>query len=266
MIGYLRTIYQLTISPENILCLTANWRTKFTIVFLLIAWPSMSFLKQKRLQVKLDFIFNHRKFYFIADAVLDLINFREIFARKVYQIKLATKNPVIFDLGAGNGDSTIFFKLLYPTSRIFAFEPLPDNWKKLLLNVEQFTMVKTFPWVIGGQNKPVKFYVHPNSSLSSSLTRRVVNQQVIMRKMVTLDDIFKEEKLKKIDLIKFDVEGAEGKIFANLSKIKSVGALIGEVHLDLMGTSLEDFLGLFPEYKKKVLFLNNSRRLVILQK
>ncbi len=63
-------------------------------------------------------------------------------------------------------------------------------------------------------------------------------------------------------LIKFDIEGAEGKIFDGFEKINKVKNLVGEVHLDLMDMTKEDFLKKFNEFRIDVKTVSNKRFLL----
>jgi hypothetical protein len=63
--------------------------------------------------------------------------------------------------------------------------------------------------------------------------------------------------ISKIDLLKFDIEGAEFVAFDNKDNIKNIEYLIGEVHEDIANKNIDSFLQLFPNYEliKKELVL-----------
>ncbi len=197
---------------------------------------------------------------------LDHIVLREDFLGEIYKVNLGNDSPVIFDLGAHIGTESVYFKLKYPQAQIFAFEPSSDLFSKLLINTREFSGIKCFPYAIGSHDGTENFYIHPTSQLSSSLYPRVVNQKKIKVVTRSLDSLIKELKISRVDLLKFDVEGAEYEIFKHFSRVKLVKALVGEVHLDLIGTGLENFLKLFLKYKKKIVSLNSQRKLIIFQK
>lgn len=58
----------------------------------------------------------------------------------------------IFDVGANNGQSIRRFKKLFPNSKIFAFEPQPDEIKALLASYRDDNTVKIVPCAIGGHS------------------------------------------------------------------------------------------------------------------
>jgi len=58
----------------------------------------------------------------------------EIFTQGVYYIELETESPVIIDAGAHIGLATLYFKKMYPKAKIWAIEPLIENFKILQKN------------------------------------------------------------------------------------------------------------------------------------
>ncbi len=77
----------------------------------------------------------------ITFSFLDEISFHckynEIFKVNQYNFSTRTASPLILDCGANIGMSVLYFKKLYPRARIIAFEPLPETFKLLQLNVQQ---------------------------------------------------------------------------------------------------------------------------------
>ena len=60
---------------------------------------------------------------------------REIFTQDLYHFETVQPAPFIIDAGAHIGLSTLYFKMLYPSSRIIAIEPHPENFKILEKNI-----------------------------------------------------------------------------------------------------------------------------------
>ena len=48
--------------------------------------------------------------------------FKELFVDKIYKFESTDQSPVIYDCGANIGMSCLYFKNLYPSSKIIAFE------------------------------------------------------------------------------------------------------------------------------------------------
>lgn len=193
-----------------------------------------------------------REFNFYFTDTIEFAVFNEIFLDREYDFDLKREPLVIFDLGSNVGVSVIYFKLKYPEAKIYAFEPDPITFQKLKTNTEQFNDVFVFNLAISDQNGRGRFFIYPNSNLSSSSIERVPNQKYIEVETRTLDSLMDELKLDGIDLIKFDIEGAESKVFANFKNIVNVNNLVGEVHLDLIGDSKEEFLKKFKNFSIEI--------------
>lgn len=52
---------------------------------------------------------------------------REVWGANGYYVELEKANPVILDIGAHIGLTTLYYKKLYPQSKIIAVEPVPEN-------------------------------------------------------------------------------------------------------------------------------------------
>jgi hypothetical protein len=68
----------------------------------------------------------------------DVVVFREIFVNGGYDVSADEIPKTIIDLGSNNGYTVVFFKLKYPESQIYAFEPVADTFRKLVRNTRQF--------------------------------------------------------------------------------------------------------------------------------
>ena len=175
----------------------------------------------------------------------DISVFDEVFVKEAYRIKLNKEPNVIFDLGSNSGFSVLYFKIKFPKALIYAFEPNLQIFNKLLLNCGQFSDVKCFNVAITDKEGEQDFFVNTKASLSSALVKRTGTDRVIKAKTRNLDSIIKEFKISQIDLLKFDIEGGEYNAFKEFHNLKIVNNLIGEVHLDLMNVSRDNFLDIF---------------------
>jgi FkbM family methyltransferase len=148
--------------------------------------------------------------------------FAEIFLHEIYgDIKLKEKTPTIVDCGANIGIATLYFKYYYPSANIVSFEPDPGTFKLLKKNCEanKLSNVALHNKALSDKKGKIKFYSYGNfeGSPGNTIHKKWVNfNNVLERNLdcVTLSSI----NLKKIDLLKIDVEGAEGKIIKDLSQ------------------------------------------------
>src|SRR5258706_10771593 len=71
-------------------------------------------------------------------AVTDALTFwgiySDIFVQEPYRFRCETETPLIIDGGANVGVSTLYFKRLFPRSRVIAFEADPQTFEALAEN------------------------------------------------------------------------------------------------------------------------------------
>jgi len=161
-----------------------------------------------------------------ADAYI----LREAFCGDEYALPSVTEPSVIFDLGANLGFVALSFAVRYPHARIFCFEPDPENFAELIANTSAFPNVRSFPYAIGAKNETRSFYKSPLFHMRNSLIAREGNDKRIEVKVITLDEAIAITGEKHIDLMKFDVEGAEAEIFSSFTHFSAIGSLVGEIH------------------------------------
>lgn len=185
----------------------------------------------------------------------------EMFVEEQYAFTLNHEPQSIFDLGSNTGLSVLYFKLRYPKARVYACEADPQTVKLLKKNVAQFDDVTVFAVAVGDSNTMQKFYVYPGSSMSSSLVPRAQSKPIDVP-VRTLKNLMEEANVDYIDLLKFDIEGAEYQTFKVFDTIQHVRALIGEIHLDLIGRSKQEMLDLLKGFNIKEVPINNRRFIV----
>ena len=74
----------------------------------------------------------------INDTCTLLGDVKEIIEKNIYQFKSSNDSPVIIDCGANIGMSVVYFKRLYPKSKLIAFEPDPTLFEMLSKNIKNF--------------------------------------------------------------------------------------------------------------------------------
>lgn len=180
--------------------------------------------------------------------------YREIFLSKIYKFTTGKDKPLIIDCGANIGMSVLFFKDMYPKSKILAFEPNPNSFALLKLNmqVNNIQGVQLFNCALNDRNGSVDFYVpEQRGSLNGSSINGHNNGNKISVKGKKLSDYISN---KKIDFLKLDIEGAEQKVIEDLRRhnvLSSVDEIIVEYHYQADGsaTQFEDFLLNFKNFR-----------------
>lgn len=185
-------------------------------------------------------------FYFYLTDEIDIQSLVGVVLRGEYEFALKKIPAVIVDLGSNIGTSILYFKLLYPDAQIYGFEPNPYIFSVLGKNVSQFNNVFVQNLAASSHSGEVKLFIDKGKSSSSSIVRGDDSYHIVDVKSLDLDAI-KMAAGGKIDLLKFDIEGAEELVFSK-EKLKGISNVVGEVHLGLMSVSEEEFLKSFDGY------------------
>jgi FkbM family methyltransferase len=157
--------------------------------------------------------------------------FQEIFVESTYFFETDSAEPLILDAGANIGMATLYFKKLYPAARIICFEPDPENFALLQRNVEGngLTNVELHQAAVSDDEAPLVFFTSHNASplRNSTIRERVPSAAEIQVPAVRLSGFIRSD----VDLLKLDVEGAEGRVLADLIDSASL-ARVQRLHLE----------------------------------
>jgi len=128
---------------------------------------------------------------------------------------------VFIDVGANIGKySIILGKKLNDTGKVLAFEPMPEIFKILKKNIDLNNLQNIIPIEIalGDEEGYIEFYLDKENvgGGGHSLVKKTENKIKVQVKK--LDNILKNLKIKNVDLIKIDVEGAEADVLKGAEK------------------------------------------------
>ena len=121
-------------------------------------------------------------------------------------------NDVFFDIGANVGVFSILAKSKVPSCFVHLFEPIPLNCSLIRVSSQINDMQSIYinECVLSDVEKSFSFSKCDDSAFSSiNNTGRSKETKKLTVKSTTIDLYTKKHKIKKIDLIKIDVEGAE---------------------------------------------------------
>ncbi len=168
----------------------------------------------------------------------DIRALEDVFIDRTYLWSHPLAPRTIFDCGAYIGDSAVYFSDQYPHADIHAFEPHPEIYEMLVANTRQIENIHCHRMAIGGTDG-IRALFHGGSRLGSSLRQRGdAHPDTTMVRVVSLPTAMKLTGTTTIDLLKFDIEGAEQEMFANPDFMNYVQNAIGEVHEDLTNAYL----------------------------
>jgi len=147
--------------------------------------------------------------------------FSEIFIHGVYETKISEKTPTIVDCGANIGLSVLYFKKVFPHSKVLAFEPDPRTFRLLEKNIKnnQLVDVQLFNKAVGEKKEKLTLYSFndfeggPGNTIDAKYIS-FKNKKEFEVEVLPISSL----NLEKIDILKIDVEGAESFIFKDLVK------------------------------------------------
>jgi len=121
------------------------------------------------------------------------------------------QGDIIIDAGAFNGSFSIYCsKLVGDKGKIFALEPNDSNYRNLLRNIRLNKVKNIIPLKIGLWSKSTILKLSDDTSLSTFIDGMFGKKEKYIKvKTTTLDSLVKKYKLKRLNLIKMDIEGAE---------------------------------------------------------
>lgn len=160
------------------------------------------------------------RFYLSPYYFLD----REIISFGVYEAELCLfinkhikSGMNCFDLGANMGFFSVMMgKAVGCQGRVYSFEPIPDIFSRLLNHIEHNSMqkhVEGHELAVSDRNGPTKINFGAqdlsNQGMGSIFVESTDLKRSIIINTVTIDDFVKANGIKKIDFMKFDIQGAE---------------------------------------------------------
>lgn len=220
---------------QNIITSVKNW-TILIVDFLPVA-------KKRR---KLYQLKNGDK-YLVRLHSHDISVINEMYLFDGYQLTelhLPLKSRVI-DIGAHIGSFAVRIASLFPTAKIYAFEPFPENFQFLTENIKLNRYQKRiipFQLGVGGRIGEGNLHISNHNSGAHSLYG---NSSISTKIRITsLKSIFDKQKIKICHLLKLDCEGAEYEILYNLPRkyLKCINKIILEYHTNGKIDELKKYL------------------------
>jgi FkbM family methyltransferase len=174
--------------------------------------------------------------------------YEDIFEKQIYLRHGVTLQPgdCVFDVGGNIGTFSLFASRHAPGGRIFTFEPAPPLFQRLRANLElNGAAARAFNHGIAEAERTARFTFYPNSSGMSSFYADLAEEREVLRRMMhrereagmegmdalmeytdellderfravelecrlrPLSAVIREEGVRRIDLLKIDVQKAE---------------------------------------------------------
>lgn len=165
---------------------------------------------------------------------------------KTLKFLLKESDPVIFDVGANDGQSLVEFKHWWPNSNIHCFEPQHECWDSLDKYQSEYNENNVIinKHAVGSiYNENAIFYTHDITSGQSGFNKinnksvdsidlqkrqslgegkvseyeEIINHERSV-KIIRLDDYMNDKKINHIDLLKIDTQGHEPEVLEGFGK------------------------------------------------
>lgn len=149
---------------------------------------------------------------------------------------------VIFDVGANRGHTISRFFELFPTAKIFAYEPISLLCNELQIRFKNNQQLILECCGIGQVTGEMNFYINKSLDTSSFLPSKktglnsdaqVQTIDEVMVPVKTIDYCFKEQNLSAIHILKLDIQGGELKALHGASHLlaeKKIGLIYTEAY------------------------------------
>uniref|UniRef100_A0A7C4NZN3 FkbM family methyltransferase n=1 Tax=Thermodesulfobacterium geofontis TaxID=1295609 RepID=A0A7C4NZN3_9BACT len=207
----------------------------FSLIYPLTA--PLSLIKNKRRNDSFDYfsidkkrmLLRYRKIKLVL-FYRDLETYKEIFENYVYNHFNLKRSWIVIDCGANIGFYTL--RVAPRVKKVISIEPNPYNYEMLLLNLKINRIRNVVPLNLAIYDKRCSIRIYGEGPTSTIFKPKYSEKYVNVR-AIPLDDITK--RLKSIDLLKIDVEGAEVEVLKGAtSTLRKTRNIILEVHTHLI--------------------------------
>ncbi len=192
----------------------------------LISQASLDLLKSSDRYKPMDINFMGKELK-IVDSASFLSSYREIFEKGIYRFNPKNDEPVIVDCGANIGLSILFFKHSYPRAKIIAFEPVPNIFKTLKYNIDQFDCrdIELHNKALWENETNIRFM--DEGADAGRIAVKGDDDNITEVSTVRLKDFINGP----VDLLKIDIEGAELEVIKDtLEELDLVENIFVEYH------------------------------------
>jgi len=193
-------------------------RNKFLIAFFdSINWQAKTYKKQPKTRLAIKYLKDKRKY----------------------------KNKTVIDCGAFTGATTLALNQNLKPAKIISIEPDPANFQNLLKNLKKNRLKNAIPLKTAVSNRQSASYLFRKGTSMAYLGEKSPSAAKVPT--ATIDQLVKKLNLKKIKLIKMDIEGSE--LAAVKGAVKTIKAYKPTLIISLYHKG-QDFFEIPPLLKK----------------
>ena len=205
---------------------------------------------------------NDRTKFFFRARTMDRTVLKEIwtkgsYSKEGFELK---ENDTIVDIGGHIGVFAVYAAQFAKNGRVIAFEPMVDNYKLLLSNLELngIKNVTVENIAIGKEDGFFRLYIRPKTLKKGEVAYNSGGHSFHLIKdsnvhvdvpTVSFDTLVNKYNLDKIDFLKMDCEGAEFDILFNASEesLSKISKLAMECH-PYENNTMQDMVNFLNEH------------------
>ena len=151
------------------------------------------------------------------------------------QLAAIGEAQTVLDIGANIGVSTLYLCRLFGKAKLFAFEPVPENYALLARNTAHLPQVHALPVALGERDGEIQFFHSDNRDNFGGFSRFEAGSDAGRTLSVPLRDARRqlgELGIAGADVVKIDVEGSEWEVLATLGAefLRRTKFIMGELH------------------------------------
>ncbi len=196
---------------------------------------------------------------------------RDLLMRGIYEPrttillkKVVKRGDTVIDIGAHIGYYTLLFsRLVGERGKVYAFEPEPRNYALLSKNIKLNKAKNIIPLQNAVSNKKGTTRLYQDEDNPGEHSTVVQSGRFVEVESITIDDFITSSKVKRVDVIKMDIEG--GEFFALLGTLKTIKQNNLKIIMELShktlksGCNLEELIKLLKGEDFKIFDIRKSR-------
>lgn len=171
--------------------------------------------------------------------------------------RLGLDFQTIVDVGANIGQFSIAAGRRFPRAAVHSYEPLPEAYAKLTAATGKMPNVTARQIALGDTTGSVAFHVNTHAHSSSALRLEDTHKRAfpfareaseITVSVSTLDEEYRDHRLRHPILLKLDVQGYEARVLRGGARfLADVDYVLIELSLTPLYQGEENFLGLLTQ-------------------
>lgn len=176
-------------------------------------------------------LYHHDQGDFLADEIIKNNNYFEFKILDKLKSFLPNKELTILEVGANIGNHVSFYLNNLNVSKIYAYEPLEDNYK--ILEKNSNSKVEILKYGLGNKNDKINFFINKKNYGEASTAASNVDADELIEKEIIIKKWEDSIPNVKIDFIKVDIEGSEEIILKEIGEtvISNGAALMIECNI-----------------------------------